>query len=102
MPPAPRHRAITDDTPTSDGIRLEQLVGGQRVLDLADHVLRSLSVSPLRVAGLGRALAALVGDELLGVRRGQDALVIGQRLQRLDPERLAVQQAGTGGPEALT
>src|SRR3954451_4792202 len=77
------------------------LVGGQCVLDLAHEVLRALGVGSLRVAGFGRALAAVVGDELLGVRRGQDALVVGERLQRLDPERLTVDLALAGGPQTL-
>src|SRR3954452_3265687 len=72
------------------------LVGGQCVLDLAHDVLRALGVGTLRVAGLGRGLAAVVGAELLGVGRGQYALVVGERLQRLDPERLAVRLALAG------
>jgi hypothetical protein len=40
-------------------------------LTLPDHVLRPLGVGTLGVPGLGRALAAVVGDELLGVGRGR-------------------------------
>src|SRR5688572_4282805 len=43
----------------------------QRVLDLAHDVLRTLGVGATRVTRLAGPLAAVVGDELLRIRRRQ-------------------------------
>src|SRR3954452_2902039 len=81
--------------------RCPSVVRRQRVLELAHDVLRALGVGATRVARLGGALAAVIGDGLLRARRRRQAGVVGQRLQRLGAERLAVDQALRRRPQAL-